>query len=141
MFTSLPSPFDGLGTNVNYTWTDSSVTVFGRDDELPFFKQSNHIGNIALLYRKYGIEAQLSLSFQSPSLGSLGVVRDSDNYSDYYTPVDAKVSFPLMRRLRGFVELRNLNDEPRRRYAGIRERRVQHEIYSRDVYAGIDWRF
>ena len=45
---------------------DSSVTLFGRDDELPFFKQSEHIGNAALLYRKYGIEGQLSLSFQGP---------------------------------------------------------------------------
>ncbi len=52
---------------------------------------------------------------------------------------DAKVGFPLIRKLRGFVELRNLSDEPRPRYAGARERRVQHEIYSRDVYAGIDW--
>ena len=52
----LPSPFDGLGANLNYTWTDSSVTVFGRDDDLPFFKQSDHIGNAALLYRKYGVE-------------------------------------------------------------------------------------
>ncbi len=70
VFSALPSPFDGLGTNLNYTWTDSSVTVFGRDQDLPFFKQSDHIGNAALLYRKYGVEAQVSVSFQGPALGS-----------------------------------------------------------------------
>jgi TonB-dependent receptor len=53
VFSALPSPLDGFGTNLNYTWTDSSVTVFDRTDDLPFFKQSNHIGNAALLYRKY----------------------------------------------------------------------------------------
>jgi hypothetical protein len=42
---------------------------------------------------------------------------------------------------RGFVEGRNLNDAPRIRYAAIPERRTAHEIYSRDFYAGIDWRF
>ena len=68
IFSRLPSPFDGLGTNLNYTWTDSSVTIFGRDSDLPFFKQSDHIGNAALLYRKYGVEGQLSLSFQGPAL-------------------------------------------------------------------------
>ncbi len=141
VFTALPSPFDGLGTNVNYTWTDSSVTVFGRSNDLPFFKQSDHIGNAALLYQKYGVEAQVSVSFQSPTLGAVGSGPESDNYGDSYTPVDAKVSFPMTRVLRGFVELRNLNDAPRRRYAGTSDRRVHHEIYSCDFYAGIDWRW
>jgi hypothetical protein len=43
-FSRLPAPFDGLGVNLNYTATDSSVRLFERDDELPFFKQSDHIG-------------------------------------------------------------------------------------------------
>ncbi len=141
VFSKLPSPFDGLGTNVNYTWTDSSVTIFGRESELPFFKQSNHIGNAALLYRKHGIEGQLSISFQGPSLLSVGANEAADIFSDWYTPLDAKVSFPLTRVLRGFVEARNLNDEPRIRYAQTPTRRTAHEIYSRDFYAGIDWRF
>jgi TonB-dependent receptor len=141
IFTGLPSPFDGLGTNVNYTWTDSSVTIFGRESALPFFKQSDQIGNAALLYRKYGIEGQLSLSFQGPSLLSVGANADADVFSDWYTPLDAKVSFPVTRILRMFFEARNLNDEPRIRYAGVSSRRTAHEIYSRDFYAGIDWRF
>jgi hypothetical protein len=115
--------------------------VFGRDDDLPFFKQSDHIGNTALLYRKYGVEAQLSLSFQGPALGAIGAAADMDNYADWYTPLDAKISFPVTRRFRGFVEARNLNDEPRIRYAGTPDRRTAHEIYSRDFFAGLDWRF
>ena len=142
MFTFLPSPLDGLGVNLNYTFTDSSVTIFGREaDDLPFFRQSDHIGNASVLYDKSGFTAQLSVSFNSPFLDDIGSNPDTDNYFDYYTPMDFKFGFPLMRALRGFVELRNLNDAPRRRYAGISDRRVHHEIYSRDVYLGIDWRF
>jgi TonB-dependent receptor len=140
VFSALRSPWDGLGTNVNYTWTDSSVTIFDRDGDLPFFKQSEHIGNAVLLYRKYGLEAQLSLSFQGPALASVGATAAADVFTDWYTPIDAKVSFPLTRVLRGFIEGRNLNDEPRIRYAGQPNRRTAHEIYSRDFYAGIDWR-
>ena len=137
VFTRLPSPFDGLGANINYTWTDSSVTVFGRtEDDLPFFQQSNHVGNLAVLYRKYGVEAQLAVSFQGPALGSIGADAASDNYSDFYMPVDAKVSVPVSRRFRAFLELRNLTDEARRRFAGVSDRRVHHEIYARDIYAG-----
>ena len=140
-FSRLPSPLDGLGTNVNYTWTDSAVTLFDRTGDLPFFKQSDHIGNAALLYRKYGIEGQLSLSFQGPALGSVGANADGDIYADWYRPLDAKISFPISRVLRGFIEGRNLNDAPRIRYAATPSRRTAHEIYSRDFYAGIDWRF
>ena len=55
--------------------------------------------------------------------------------------MDAKVSVPLNRRLRGFLELRNLNDEPRRRFSGTSQYRTSYEIYSWNLYAGVDWRF
>jgi TonB-dependent receptor len=140
-FSFLPAPLDGLGVNLNYTATDSSVTVFGRDDDLPFFKQSEHVGNVALLYEKYGVAAQVSLSFNSPSLGSLGSDADTDNYGDSYRVVDLKVSAPIIRGLRLMVEAENMNDEHRRRYAGIADRRVQDERYSWNLFGGLDWRF
>ena len=55
--------------------------------------------------------------------------------------IAGRSSFPISRLLRGFVEGRNLNDVARIRYAAIPTRRTAHEIYSRDFYAGIDWRF
>ncbi len=139
-FAFLPSPWDGLGVNVNYTATDSSVTLFERDDELPFFKQSDHIGNIAALYEKYGVAAQVSLSFNSPALGSVGADADSDNYADWYRVWDLKVSAPITGGIRGLVELSNFGDEHRLRYAGVSSRRVADERYSWSLYAGIDWR-
>ena len=140
-FSALPSPFDGLGTNLNYTFTDSAVRIAGRDEPLPFFGQSDHIGNVALLFEKYGATAQVSMSFNSPSLGAVGLTADADNYGDRYAPIDAKISFPVTTALRGFVEFRNINDQDRLRYSGTRERRTAHELYGRDFYAGIDWRF
>jgi TonB-dependent receptor len=141
-YTKLPSPFDGIGTNFNYTWSDSSVTIFARPSELPFFKQSEHIGNAAVTYSKDGIDAQLVFSFESPSLVSVGVDADSDNFVDWYNRLDAKASFPLgVRYLRGVIEVRNLNDAALVNYAGVSDRRLQDEIYGRDAYFGIDWRF
>ena len=51
-------------------------------------------------------------------LADVGSGALTDNYGDSYTTMDFKVSVPLNRYLRSFVELRNLNDEPRRRYSG-----------------------
>lgn len=140
-FSFLPSPLDGLGVNVNYLFADSSVTVFGRSDDLPFFKQSDRVGNVALIYEKYGVTGQIALSYTSPNLGILGTDADMDNYADSYTTLDAKLSVPLSRGLRGILELRNLNDEARLRYAGVPERRTSYEIYSWNINAGFDWRF
>ena len=81
----------------------------------------------------------MSASYTSAALGSLGLNLDSDNYADTYLPVDAKVSYAISPTFKPFIELRNLNGEPRLRYAGSPERRVAHEIYSWTLYAGIDW--
>jgi TonB-dependent receptor len=140
-FSSLPSPFDGFGVNLNYTFGDSSVTVFGRSDELPFFKQSDRVGNAALIYEKYGITGQIALSYTGPNLGALASGPSFDNYADSYTTVDAKLSVPLSRRLRGFIDFRNLNDEARLRFSGAPERRTSYEIYSWNLNAGFDFRF
>ncbi len=140
-FRFLPSPLDGLGVNLNYTFGDSSVTVFGRNDDLPFFKQSDRVGNAAVIYEKYGITGQIALSYTSPNLGLLASGPDFDNYADGYTTLDAKISVPLNRRVRGFMDFRNLNDEPRLRYSGAPERRTSFEIYSWTINAGFDWRF
>lgn len=141
-FSFLPSPLDGFGVNLNYTFADSSVTVFEReDDDLPFFKQSDRVGNLAVIYEKYGVTGQIAVSYTSPNLGSLGGNVEGDDYADNYTTLDAKLSVPLNRRLRGFVDFRNINDEARRRYSGVPERRTRFEIYSWTINAGFDWRF
>jgi TonB-dependent receptor len=140
-FPRLPGVLSGLGVNFNYTVTDSSVTVFGRTDELPFFKQSKHSGTMALLYEKFGVASQLSLSFNSPNLGTVGANLNSDNYGDTYRVVDFKISAPITRGLRGLVEVGNINNEYRRRYAGSPELRTQDERYSWNLSFGLDWRF
>ncbi|MGH8167419.1 MAG: TonB-dependent receptor domain-containing protein, partial [Woeseiaceae bacterium] len=59
-FLGLPAPLNGFGVALNYTFTDSEATVFGRDDKVPFFLQSDHIGNAALFYERSGFEARLA---------------------------------------------------------------------------------
>ena len=55
--------------------------------------------------------------------------------------MDFKFSAPIRRGLRALLELGNLNDERRRRWAGESPYRTQDEIYSWNLYAGLDWRF
>jgi len=139
-FSFLPAPWDGLGMNVNYTRTDSAVRLFTRTDELPFFKQSNDIGNIAALFEKYGVAAQVSLSFNSPSLEGVAASAAGDAYDDWYRVWDVKLSAPIAGGIRGLLEVSNLNDQHRLSYAGVPDRRTANERYSWSLFAGIDWR-
>ncbi|MSU47990.1 MAG: TonB-dependent receptor [Opitutus sp.] len=139
-FSALPGAFGGLGVSFNYTVTDSSVTVFGRTDVLPFFKQSDEIGNVALLYEKYGIEARVALSFNSAYLESVGTDRNSDEYTNRRRPVDAKISYRINRRLRVFVDVLNVTKEPLRTFTGEPGRISGFEIYSWNANVGVNWR-
>ncbi|MDP3073531.1 MAG: TonB-dependent receptor [Opitutaceae bacterium] len=139
-FTKLPGALGGLGVSFNYTRTDSSVTVFGRTDTLPFFKQSDEIGNIALLYEKYGLEARVALSFNSAYLESVGTTRASDEYTDRRRPIDVKLSYRINRQLRVFVDCLNVGKEPLRTFTGEPGRNSGYEIYSWNANVGVNWR-
>ena len=136
-FDFLPAPFDGFGVNLNYTITDSSVRVFGRDDKLPFFKQSDEIGNVALIYEKHGLEARVALSFNTAYLDSVGASAAEDNYIARRRPVDVKVSYRIHPKARVFVEFLNVDEQPLRSYAGDTRRSSGHEIYSWNANFGI----
>ena len=138
-FTMLPAPFDGFGVNFNYTLTDSSATIFGRSDKLPFFKQSDEIGNIALLYEKYGWQVRLAYSLNSDYLSSVGADRDEDGYVDERKVLDAKISYRINPRLRVFAEFTNIDEAPLRTYQGQPRYTSGLEIYSWNANFGVTW--
>jgi TonB-dependent receptor len=140
-FNFLPSPLDGFGVNFNYTFTDSSATIFGRAGKLPFFKQSDEVGNIALIYEKYGIQARLAYALNSEYLTGVGATRDEDGFIDERKVLDAKVSYRLTSRFRIFAEFLNINEEPLREFQGVPSRSSSLEIYSWNANAGINFNF
>ncbi len=138
-FKFLPSPFDGFGVNLNYTVTDSSVSVFGRADKLPFFKQSDSVGNIALFFEKYGWEARVALSHNDDFLDAVGASSATDIYVRGRRPIDAKVSYRVNRNFKIFGEFLNLTEEPLREFTGVRSRENDFEIYQWKARFGINF--
>ncbi len=138
-FSGLPAPFDGLGVNFNYTITDSSAKIFGRAGDVPFFKQSDAVGNIAVIYEKHGFEARVAYAFNSEYLESVGATADGDAYTDERKVIDAKLSYRLHPRARLFAEFLNLTREPLRTFQGVPSRSNGFEIYSWNVNVGVNW--
>ncbi len=140
-FTSLPGFLSGLGVSISYTWTDSEAEVFDRDDKVPFFMQSEHIGNVALFYELKGLELRLAYAYRSEYLDSLGDTAAQDLYVDEHGQLDFKASYQFSKQLSAFVQFQNINDEPLRFYSGDKSRLAENEIYSWNMLAGMSFKF
>jgi TonB-dependent receptor len=140
-FTGLPGLLRGLGTSVSYTWTDSEAEVFDRDEKVPFFLQSEHVGNVALFYELQGLELRLAYAYRSEYLDSLGDSAEQDLYVDTHGQLDFKVSYEFSKQFSAFFQMQNINDEPLRFYSGDKSRLAENEIYSWNMLAGVNIKF
>lgn len=124
-FDFLPELARGFGLSVNATFVDSQTKVFGRTDELPFFRQSDRLANAALFYERAGFEARLAVTHRSPYLEAV-VSPGFDVYVDTRTQVDFKMSYAIDERFVITADLLNINNSPLRYYSGS-DRYVQAE--------------
>ena len=140
-FTFLPQPFDGLGVSIGYTYSDSEAKVPGRSEEVPFFLQSDHVGNIALFYERRGVGLRLGYSYRSAYLDTLGEEAGQDLYVDDHGQLDFKASYDFTEMLTVYVQVQNINEEPLRYYSGNSGRLAENEIYLWNAMAGLQVKF
>ena len=141
-FLGLPSLFAGFGVALNYTYTDSEATVFDRDDPVPFFLQSEHVGNAALFYEWAGFEARLAYTYYSTYLDAIGDDESQDLYFDDRGQLDFKASYQFTEHFNAYFEVLNMTDAPLRMYSGKESGRLaENEIYSWNAMAGIQVKF
>ncbi len=141
-FVNWPAPWDGFGAAVNFTYIDSEVDVFGREaDDLPFFRQPDTIGNVALYYTIGRFETRLAAKYRDAYLQGIGGDVTDDVYFAEHTQVDLKVTYDASDNLSIFGEVQNINDESRREYQGISSRLFADEIYSWTALLGMTYAF
>ncbi|MGD9264255.1 MAG: TonB-dependent receptor [Lysobacterales bacterium] len=141
-FVNLPSPWNGFGFSLNYTYTDSEADVFDRDDKLPFFLQSDNIANAALFFERAGFEARIAYAYRSEYLDEVGGDSNEDLYIDSRNQLDFKASYAFGDHYRVYLELLNLTDEPLRYISGRKSGRLaENEIYSWNATLGLQFEF
>lgn len=132
----LPGPLDGTGVYTNYTFTDSDARIAGRPDG-PLPGQARHSGNFAVFYEKYGFSGRLSLNYHGRYIEEVGEETTRDIFFDSHSQWDLSVSQRINRRLRLFLDIINMTNEPLRRFEGFRNRPVQEEFYRWWATAGV----
>jgi len=140
-FHALPSPFDGLGVQLGYTWSDSEAETFDRDDDVPFFLQSDDVASAALFWAKHGFEVRLGYAYRSEYLDTVGEDAASDLYVAAHGQLDFKASYQATPELGIYLQVQNITDEPLRYFSGDRSRMAENEFYSWNATAGVTYKF
>jgi TonB-dependent receptor len=126
----LPTPLDGLGLILNYTYIDSEAKFPEREGESATLPgQSQHVGNVALSYEKGIISSRLSLNYHGKYIDAVGETSEEDIYYDNHLQLDFRANIQFASRIGFYVEMLNLTNEPLRYYEGAVDRPIQEEYY------------
>jgi TonB-dependent receptor len=118
----------GFGVYFNYTYIDSEANYPDRETTR-LQGQSEHVGNAALVYEKYGFSGRLSVNYNGNSLMEVGGEAAEDLWVDDHTQLDFLGRVQLSKKISLTLELINLTDEPYRVFEGTEDRPRQEEYY------------
>jgi TonB-dependent receptor len=127
-FTNWSGGSGGFGLYLNYTWVDSEANYPDRDPTiLP--GQSEHTGNIAISYEKYGISTRLSWNYNGKNLDEVGGDPEEDIWVDDHAQLDFLFRWQVARKWSIVTEVINITDEPYTVFEGTPDRIRQQELY------------
>lgn len=137
-FTKLPGILSHLGIEANYTYVDSktSLPVFkdGKQSgtiETTLPKQAKHIFNVGIFYETNKLMVRLAGNYKGKYLNTIRSLAGPDHYQwfDKNFTLDATASYAFSKRLRVFLELNNITNEPNRFYHGEQQRTESVDYY------------
>lgn len=137
VFSMLPAPFDGLLTQVNYTYTYARGTLFdGRRITLP--ASSKNTLNVVLGYEKGPIDLRAAGTFRDKYLDGIGETREEDRVVNQHFQLDLSAKYKLTENVRLFADWINVNNAKYFAYQtyGGRQRLLQYEEYGSTVKFG-----
>ncbi len=144
----LPAPFNGLLTQVNYTYTDAKGRVFTDGDvtdprRIPLPASSKHTLNLVLGYEKGPLSLRAAGTFRDKYLDELGGDPTEDRYVSSHFQLDLSGKYRITDNIRVFAEWVNVTDRPYFAYQNLdgRRRLLQYEEYSWTAKFGVTANF
>ncbi|WP_067732267.1 TonB-dependent receptor [Novosphingobium naphthalenivorans] len=145
-YTMLPAPFDGLLTQVNYTYSYSKGTVYDTDGNayrtsLP--SNSRNTFNVVLGYDKGPLDLRLAGTYRDKYLDELGDSQDQDRWVDNHFQLDFSGKLEIIDGVKLTVDVININNAKYyayENYAGAK-RLLQFEKYGPTYKFGVKANF
>jgi TonB-dependent receptor len=147
-FSSLPGILSGFGVEANYTRISSTLEVPRLNatgevlslDKTTLPNQSKNLFNTSFFYERNGLMLRLAGNFRGNALESINQNLGPDYYIfvDNNFTVDFSGAYSFSDKIKGFVEVRNITNEPYAQYLGDnRNRATTREWHSISGQAGI----
>lgn len=143
VFSFLPSPFNGLGTNASYSYTESeieSITSLGGDtlaQSLPGL--SNNVFNATIFYSMDDFETRLNVRYRDEFVSEQVAINEQVVNFDAETVVDFQTSYRFSDSLTMLLQVNNLTDEPTQSYFGSEQRTGTTQYFGRQFYLGFTY--
>ena len=128
-FSFLPWPLNGLGASASITIVDSSISVPGRADKLPFIGQADTTYSITGFYQLGPFEAVLSYDWADDILVDVGGDTDSDIYDENYGRLDLRTIYRVNDNINVFLDVLNINNEALGEFQGRKTWITRKEVY------------
>lgn len=140
-YTMLPAPFDGLLTQINYTYTYARGDADGRRVFLP--ESSRHTINAVLGYEKGPVDLRLAGTYRDKYLDELGGEAEEDRWVDNHFQLDFSGRLKVTEYLRLTVDVININNAKYFAYQNLAgaQRLLQFEKYGPTVKFGARMNF
>ncbi|MDP4490102.1 TonB-dependent receptor [Pseudoalteromonas piscicida] len=135
----LPAPFDGLGMQINYTFTDSKYDD-PEKDELPFAGMSEHSYNAVIYYEKDDYQARIAYNWRDDYLKYPDAWGGPEWAADY-GQFDFSASYNLTEKTRIDLNVTNLTNERQWSYIKTQEQVSHLSRYGRSISLGINTSF
>ena len=143
VFTFLPEPFNGLGANASYSYTESeieSITSLGGDtlaQSLPGL--SNNVLNATVFYSMDDFETRLNVRYRDEFVSEQVAINEQVVNFDAETVVDFQTSYRFSDSLTMLLQVNNLTDEPTQSYFGSEQRTGTTQYFGRQFYLGFTY--
>lgn len=132
----LPSALAGFGVYTNYTHVSSDAVLPRGSSVLP--GQADNMGNASLTYERKGFFSRVSFNYQGHYILAIGATPADDNWLDNRLEIDFSASQRIGKRIRVFIDLLNLGNEPYRVHLGASsDRPLQQERYKMWAICGL----
>jgi len=153
----LPRPFNGIVFNANYARISSETQYprsllerntmgfgFVRVDTFRvgnMIDQASDIANFSLGYDLKGFSGRVSMLLQGESLSGIGIVPESDRFTETYIRWDFSLKQQVTPRASIYFNANNFNDRPDRAFQVIEGFPTAQEFYGWTLDLGIRYRY
>lgn len=141
--TWLPAPFDGLGVQTSFNYTDSDAEYTNQVANVNFGLEglSKYSYSLIGYYEKYGIQARVAYTYRDNFLQVASGRNGEPEYFDAYGQLDASLSYDISDNFTVYADVINLNDAKEFIYSVSEDRTKEYRMVGRRVSTGVRVRF